>query len=61
MFERMGRRHGRASAGVSPRKGRPQRGPVGAGITAGVARSFGGGTVGALWLPGPIGRIQTSV
>ena len=35
MFERMGRSHGRTSACVSPRRGRPQRSPAGAGIPAG--------------------------
>ena len=32
MFERMGRSHGSSSACVSPRRGRPQRSPAGAGI-----------------------------
>ena len=47
--------HGSTSACVPPRRGRPQRNPAGAGIPAGVARGFGGGAVGALYLPWEIG------
>ena len=57
----VGQSHGSPSTCVSSRRGRPQCSPAGAGISAGVARSFGGGAVGALWLPWEIGRVQTSV
>ena len=39
-FEWVGRCHGGSTACVSPRGGRPQRGPAGVGTPAGVARSF---------------------
>ena len=61
LFKRVGRSHGSSSAGVSPRRGRPQRGPAGAGIQAGATRSFGGGAIRTLWLSWEIGGVQTSV
>ena len=47
----MRRSHGSPAAGVSSRRGRSQRSPAGPGIPSGVARSFGRGILGTLWLP----------